>query len=188
MKPNLKEVAFHEAGHAVLALSCDVSFLKVTIKQTGKALGLVKLKVPAWELETLHCGRLTCRAQVYNERLVVAALAGPLAAAVFTRRRPTGSDSDMAFADCTALILACNALTLNVIPSTGTKADRATTAAANAHLRYLRCVARNAVAVNWPAIKAVAHALLQRETLTRREVARIAGPLLAKAQGHRRRV
>lgn len=174
----LRNVAVHEAAHAVAALFCGVGFLRVTIKPDEGRWGHITYNHPRWWRYTSwgdHISfprRLSGRRQAYYEAFCIVCHAGPYAETKVTRRKPGyGAGVDKGFIREVSRIV-------NLSVMLQADCDTGIIVMAEAHARYFECVARQVVKRCWSAILTVAAALLECETLSRRDVIRIASPLL----------
>ncbi len=158
MKPTaqreLRAIAHHEAGHAVVAWRLGLKFRRVTIKSEGDSLGhVLNVKGPKW-LNDEFGAILSIRARLRAERHIVYGMAGQVAEEKFRGRRPdprAHSDDDRS-----AIVLAMRA-----IPGSQRTV--------NAFLHYCFESARDIVDSQWPQVTAVAAALLAQGTLTYEE-------------------
>jgi hypothetical protein len=149
-------VAYHEAGHAVVAWRLGRRPSGVSIGATKRSRGRVTLCIRPLESDS---PRNWCR----NEEAMVIALAGPLA----QRRHAPRSDWRQR-----------KHRTLRG-PDRGTDFDLVNELLCRQHDgltvrtaydKYVRARTQELVDANWPAIERVAQALLERESLTRQEL------------------
>lgn len=155
MNPNDEpaRTAYHEAGHFIVAHALGMKPRRVTIARRGESLGRV------------HCapGYATdgSSAEGDDERMehdAIYSLAGYLA----EKRFSESADVEMARHD---------------LEHAGELAERLSGSAAEVERRYNALMARAAEAVekNWPQIEKVAGALLERRTLSRKDVLALLG-------------
>jgi ATP-dependent Zn protease len=148
-------VAYHEAGHAVVAHAQHVKIRAVTIRPQDDALGQVVVKHPRWFLPELNAGSEKGRVLSYAIDVAVVIFAGPAAERLFTgRHNHVGADFDYQ----TVGSLAANLC--------GSERQR------RAMLRWLRVTADELVASDRirEGIEAVAQSLIKRQRLTSGEV------------------
>lgn len=174
----LRLTAFHEAGHAVVGLFCGIGIRYVTILPDDDCLGHVMYHHPRWwRGQWAHRvpfpRRLSAVRHRYYESYCVACYAGPCAASKLSGCSPDlGARMDKGHSRNAAQLLALSVMLQHA-------GDTGIVVIAEAHARYFECVARHAVKRCWPAVKAVAAALLENETLRGCDVKRIASPLMA---------
>ena len=150
MPRNDLPIAFHEAGHVVAAWSRRLKIHSATIAPTSEFEGQVRHASP------LRGIRLDCdgsdRARLRAESAIVVLLAGPEA------QRRHGPRSIYLGAhdhpEAVDLVMRLNG----------------SEEAANAHLKWLSIVTRDEIAVLWPLVERVAHALVRERTLTAAQV------------------
>jgi hypothetical protein len=144
--------AFHEAGHVVAAWRHGLKVHSVTIVPTPEFRGRI------WHANPLRGIRLdygeSNRARLRAEVGIIVCLAGPEAQRRFSprswRSHHGATDHEMAV-DL--------AMRLN-----------GSDEASSAHLKWLSIVTRDEIAVLWPLVEKVAHALVRERTLTATEV------------------
>ncbi len=155
--PSLEEIAFHEAGHAVVHHENGVRFLKISIEPDtdGKSLGHVSLKLPKW----YRTEASPTRARLYMERLVIGQMAGHIAQEKHAQKSPDFEtyESDLE----QALEHVCR-----FVGSMRT---------AEAYMRLLWEMARDLVEMEstWRQIEALAAALLQRKAIGYRDASKL---------------
>jgi ATP-dependent Zn protease len=144
--------AYHEAGHAVAAHAMGLKLHPVTIRSRGGSAG------PSIPMDPLRGIRLEFgspkRTQLQIEAAIIVLLAGSIA----QRRHEVQSWS---LADREPDRAAGFALALRVSPDPETAA---------AHLRWLELRAIRLVEERWAAVERVANALLDKRTLTVKEI------------------
>ena len=148
-------VAYHEAGHAVVAHAHHVRIRAITIRPQDDALGQVAVKHPRWFLPELNSGADRSRVVGYAIDVAVVVFAGPAAERLFTgRHNHLGADFDYQ---------AVGQLAANLC---GSERQR------RAMLRWLRITADEVVALDHirEGIEAVAQALTERQRLTAGQV------------------
>ena len=145
-------VAYHEAGHAVVAWRRDVKFKHVTIVPDDSLGMLFHGQSPKWFRPDIDSSpRINLRAESH----IVVSFAGQLAEAKFLGKHPRfGMHSDNRQAVDMAFRLCGSEKTVN------------------AYLRYLWSACEDSVSVYWRDIQAVAAALLEKKTLSYLDVAR----------------
>ena len=157
-----KIVAYHEAGHAVVACRLGRRPAAVSVRATGRNLGRVVMRTRALEPDS---PRKWCR----NEEVMVIALAGPLA----QRRHAPRSDWRQ------------KKHRTSPRPDPGTDFDLVNKLLCRQHDgptvrtaydKYVRARTQELVDANWPAIERVAQALLKQESLTRQELLQVIWP------------
>jgi len=149
----LQATAYHEAGHAVVGYHNDLKFRYVTIKPSGDALGHVLSPASPKSFNPEFMTRTSYHAIVYWQRRLVTSFAGQFAEGKFLGKHPRhGHDSD----DQQAVNVA--------IELTGSQKQL------QKYLDFSLVVAEETVNIFWPDIKAVATALIERETLSFKEV------------------
>ncbi len=149
----LEATAYHEAGHAYAAWNLGFKLHRVTIVPTTDETGSTVHANPLHGIELDVDG--SDRARMRAEKAILIALAGPAAQQRYRPRswRRNHGASDFDWATDLALHLCGDGET------------------ATAYLKYLDLVARKMVAgPRWPVIAAVADSLLERGTLSGREV------------------
>ena len=148
-RPRRRSTAFHEAGHAVMSWLLGVRFRAVTTKPDGESLGNV----------TMRTRMRTEPSDQSLERQAQIELAGAIAQKLCTGRMTTrwGSSHD----DQNAVTLAMKRC--------------GSGESATAWLRWLSIRVRDCLSTprNLSAVKAVAEALLERETLNEDETLKI---------------
>ena len=145
-------VAYHEAGHAVAAWCKELKFRYVTVKPDAGAgsLGHVLCGFPKWFQPDVESSD---RIRLHAERHIIVNFAGQHAETRFRGKRPRyGMYRD----NKQTVELASYLFDLEETME--------------AYLHYCFLASRDLVATNWAAIKAVAAALLERQTLSRRDV------------------
>jgi ATP-dependent Zn protease len=156
----LRAIAHHEAGHAVVAWRLGLKFRRVTIKSEGDSLGhVLNVRGPKWlnDVGIISSVRL----RLHAERYIVYGMAGQIAEEKFRGRRPkpwAHADDDRS-----AIVLAMRA-----IPGSQRTV--------NAFLHYCFESARDIVDSQWPQVTAVAAALLAQDTLTYEETLEVITP------------
>ncbi len=81
----LQATAYHEAGHAVMAMETGRAVRLVTVVPEGNYLGVCRhTAAPAWLSPDAHLGRREIR---WLERCILIRMAGPAAERRFTGRR-----------------------------------------------------------------------------------------------------
>jgi hypothetical protein len=144
--------AFHEAGHAVAAWRRGLKIHSVTIVPTPEFRGHIQHANPLQGIHLDYDG--SPRARLRAEAAIVVCLAGPEAQRRFSPR------SWRSFHGATDHELAADlAMSLN-----------GSDEAVNAHLKWLSIVTRDEIAVWWPLVEKVAHALVRERTLTAVEI------------------
>ncbi len=154
----LEEIAYHEAGHAVVGWKSGLKVRRVTIEPDAedRTLGhVLYARARGFRPDIRLDDRARCRA----ERHIVCSFAGQLAHAKFLGRRGWGMEQDDREAVGYGLYLRCTS-----------------TEAREAYLHYCFLTARDLVKTQWRGIQAVARALLQRSTLTGSEVIEVLSP------------
>jgi hypothetical protein len=143
-------IAFHEAGHAVVSWNRGIKIHRATIIPSPEFRGRVEHSNPlrAVRLDWDRSDRARRRA----ESMIVVCLAGPEAQRRHSPRSGYLGASDHAEAADLA--------------SRFNGSDEAV----NAYLKWLSVVARDELAVLWPLVERVAHALVAKRTLTAAEV------------------
>ena len=151
----LRSTAFHEAGHAFAAWMLGIKFISVTIKPGPHgSLGHIKFgPYPKWFNPSIDSSD---RAQALAHRHIVALMAAQIAESKYLRKTVTegmGADNTHAtdLADC--FVSSHEAL--------------------QAYLHYCSIAARDLIIPRFKAVKLIADVLLERKTLTYREVAKI---------------
>ena len=151
----LRATAYHEAGHTIMRLELGRRVTHVTIKPKGDTLGHVRHRPPKVDVEWFWADWATRR---WTETAIMVALAGPEAEKrLMGRRNNIGASGD----DAWVAELAIRAIVGDE--------ER------NAYLRWLELRVRDFVAFSqfWVQVESVAAALLERETLTGKEVDQI---------------
>jgi hypothetical protein len=144
----LLTVAYHEAGHAVIAQKLGASLKRVSIKACDQYRGIVRyrgLKI----VDDMDRGRLRA------ERVIMIALAGPAAQRRYRKsswRTYHGSDDYRQVMKLAAYFFPWDAKTQK------------------AFVRWLELRTEWLVDQHWPAIERLAHALMERTTMTGDEV------------------
>lgn len=151
----LRATAFHEAGHAVMAwrFQC-MAFRSITILPEPGSLGHVDLlELPRWadeHSEDFDPGAPRSRRRLENT--IMMALGGPAAERAYLRRGNgrtlPGSAADYKHAQSVAALLFPRAKT------------------AKAYVEWLEHRAFDAVQENWGEIRAIAAALLEKQTIS----------------------
>lgn len=164
-KFTLAETAYHEAGHAVAAWILGLKFKQVTIHPTGRGtLGCItELNAPRWFRPDLQ---MTPRIRVMAERRILVFFAGKCAQEQYLGKGVrTGYESDYDAAVALAAKLCSDS------------------DVADAYLTYCLTAAKAVIRRNWSAVAAVAEALVEVETLSFGQVARlIASTLMQTAR------
>jgi hypothetical protein len=147
----LEATAYHEAGHAVAAWWLDLPFKYVTINPDVGSLGhVMHNQAPKWFNPEIETGD---RQRLRGERHIMAGFAGQIAEGKYRGRRPRyGMDSDNDSAVNMAMYF-CG-----------------TTDTTEAFMHFCFLSSRDLTIKSWWAVKAVAKALLERMTLSRKEV------------------
>jgi hypothetical protein len=156
-----KATAYHEAGHAVVSRYTGREMKHVTIRPDRTTLGHVRLAKDRRLHRALrdcidHMGAVTPGKKDAIERLVIILFAGGIAEKKQSRRK-CFARSDIDHRQAMDLVESLSSCHKEL--------------EAWAHLLWVR--AESCVALWWPEIKAVAAALLERETLTGDEVKEI---------------
>lgn len=152
-KARLEQVAYHEAGHAVVARWLHLKFKMVTIVPGEDSLGHL-LHVPTPRSENPELNPWTDRMRLQMERYAMCALAG---VAAQRRLRPSSVRSYHGSVDYANVVKRLDCFAGD---------DKEITLWA----RLLAHRVRNLIALRWPAVEAVAAALLERKRLTGDEV------------------
>ncbi len=151
MKTPALHTAYHEAGHAVIAWAQDVAITQVTIERDGKKLGSVEHSNPMKGLDLDWDNRPMARYRV--EKAIRIALAGGIAQRKFKPRSCGGHDqSDRD-----------NAIDL-IFRITGSSEH------ADAYMNLLNIEAKGLVTKHWNLIEALARELMQRRTMSDKEI------------------
>jgi ATP-dependent Zn protease len=147
--------AYHEAGHAAIYCYLRMGFRKATIKPDKDYLGMVAIyRLGKRTIEELEYGRLARRHRERMENEIMCLLAGGIAEHIFTgRRNKIGAGSD-------------HGKVLDFMMSACGSSEQA-----YAYTKWLETLTRDTLAkVVWPAVRRVAEALLEKETLNSKEV------------------
>jgi hypothetical protein len=149
-EPALWPIAFHEAGHAVVAWSRGIKVTSATIVPARDFLGQVTNVSP------LRGVRLDCdgsnRARLRAEAVIVVLLAGPAAQRRHNPRSPSYGLHDHEYAVDLARQL--------------NGSDKAV----EAHLNWLAIVARDEIDASWDLVERIARELFERRTLSAAEI------------------
>jgi hypothetical protein len=147
----LREVSYHESGHAVVAWRLGLKFLYVTIKPDGECLGHVKHRQsPRWLRNEVEQNR-SDRARMYAERHIITGYAGQIAHARLIGKAPRfGMPSDGAASDMEDV---AELAALVHYPGETWRA----------YLRYCFLASRDLVTRDFPNIERVAAALIEGE-------------------------
>jgi ATP-dependent Zn protease len=140
--------AYHEAGHVVAAWRSGAKGIVATIVADGETYGRVKHRQTLrrdWQWTS------SARNSRQIDGRIITLLAGAAAERRF-RGRATGTSRDYRLA-------------VDIAMSACGSDDQV-----NAYLRYLSICARDLVDAFWPAVEAIALALLERETLNHDEI------------------
>jgi hypothetical protein len=152
-EPALWPIAFHEAGHAVVAWSRGIKVTSATIVPARDFLGQVTQSNPLRGVRLDYDG--SNRARLRAEAVIVVLLAGPVAERRHDsrlRRSRYGAHDHERAAD----------LAMRVNGS-----DKA----AEAHLNWLAIVARDEIDASWDLVERVARKLFEQRTLSAAEIA-----------------
>ena len=173
-------VAFHEAGHAVLSLAINDTPRHVSIRGEGETLGRTAQKM---------LSRPTVLAQVY--------LAGFAAEHLLTGRRSRQLDIEVGFALLTLDAPDLAAAFAGFAERDGYRAVQAVLrtglldgGAIAYEIERFYAAAKGSLAAVWPAVRAVANALLEREELDGDELfeaivgIEVFAPVLAEQEKH----
>ena len=142
--------AYHEAGHAVVALSLGVRAHKATIVPDADSDGWVHHASPLGRLQADI--ETSDRVRMRIEKRILIALAGDAAERKAYKRRRFGGHIDLSQAFDAASHI-CGS-------------DRQT----DAYLQYLSIVAEDLIDLHWEAVERVAKALLARQTLSEAQI------------------
>lgn len=152
MRATLKSTAYHEAGHAVAAWWLHLRFKKVSIRPDSDSLGrLVHRKFKA--ADNPECNS-SARIQLLMEKHAICALAGREAQRKFNPRSIRSYHHRSDYGQVIEY-LSCRVADGEEI---------------RLWARLLVHRANALITFRWPAVKAVATALLERKTLTEQEV------------------
>lgn len=176
----LRHVAIHEAGHAVVAHQLGYRVESVTIRGKGNAGGWTEVRLPAVSDRILIEGR------------VKILLAGRAANTSFGALADTGATADLAEA---TRLLAAARLTFGLAESLVFRAgpdqvldlvarDRGLADAIGAELNRLMISTKKLIADNRRVIERVAEALMDRSVLDGTELANLITPRLSQARRH----
>jgi hypothetical protein len=156
-------VAFHEAGHAVIAFHEDIQIRGISIRPEGDTLGMLTVRHPRWFRKDLNAGDGRPRVLAHAIKLGVVLFAGPAAERHFIGwYNHRGADDDYKAVGQLAAHL------------TGTERQR------RALIKWLRVTADDLVFQQEREIRAVAEAVTKRVSLSADEVAEI----LSSASGY----
>ena len=145
-------IVFHEVGHVVAAWSRRVKIHKATIVPSPGFLGQVRHANPLHKLHPDY--DVSARVRERAEADIVVALAGPEA------QRRHSPRSWRTYHGAYDLKQAVNLATR----------FNSSDEAVNAYLDWLAIVTRDEIALLWPRVETVAHALVDRRTLTSAEI------------------
>ena len=152
MPRNDMPIAFHEAGHVVAAWSRRVKIHKATIVSSPEFLGQVRHANPLHKLHPDY--DVSARVRERAEADIVVALAGPEAQRRHSPRSWRSHHGTSDFKHAVDLATRLNS------------SDEAV----NAYLGWLAIVTRDEIALLWPQVETVAHALMRERTLSAAEV------------------
>ena len=159
----LKETAHHEAGHAVASWWLGVKFKYVTGAPAADSFGHLKPRYPKWFQPDADSSD---RVRLHIEQDIIIGFAGQLAQAKFRGERPRyGMHGD-------------NRQAVDMASYRG-----GSTKTTEAYLRYCWCASEDLVSMRWREIQAVADALLERQTISYKEVIEVTLPLPVARKG-----
>ena len=158
----LEATAYHEAGHAVMAILVRMGFGKVTIERKRDSLGHILHN--KWR-KTFSPRSEDMRSRYQLEKAIRTCLAGPVAEKMWSGEKHIKWGADGSHAVEYASYLSQGGLHHNMFYFSGS--DRAI----EAYLRFVAicCEEQLAITLNWAAVEAVAKALLEKRTINSKE-------------------